>query len=368
MKLTERQFEYILYFSLLGSQLLYLPKLVLYHLDHNGWLVIVLTGLLAMGLIVVIPNQLFETNTASFTSRMIVAIVIALYSTGLFVLELIIIGQFITFHYLMGTPFKVMIIILLVTVFILGSKTLEHVGRTVEVFYYLPTVSIFFILMMALIQIDLSALKPVQFPLDLSLLKASSLFFVVVYTDGLVVLKLGQFVKDASHVKKLYVKTMIKAILLFTIITIICVMILGSKLTAYSTYPLYHVLMNIHWLSLLERIEAIFSLFVIVTSVIKMVILLYLMTVSFSANLKKPTMHGIQLSLLIGLYFLANYFIRSPIIIYDWLYKKGWIIFMIGTVVLLLSYQLLRIPSKAKHKNKPEGRMRYKKYKINNKT
>lgn len=363
MKLTERQFKYILYFSLLGSQLLYMPKLVLYYLDHNGWMAIILTGLFAVGLIFIVPKQLFETNTAPMISQVIVGVVIALYATGLFVFELMVLGQFITFQYLMGTPFKVLIILLLLTVFILGSKTLEHVGRTVEVFYYLPTVSIFLILIMALIQVDTSALKPVQFSLDLSLLKACSLFFSVIFTDGLVVLKLGQFVKDASDVKGLYVKTVLKVMAFLTFGTIISVMILGSKLTTLTTYPLYHVLMNIHWFSLLERIEAIFSLFVIVTSVMKMVILLYIIIISFNASLSKQAMHVVQIGLLIAMYFLTNYFIRSPIVIYNWLYSKGWYILMLITMVLLLSYQLLRIPRQITKKSRSEKRLKYKKYK-----
>ncbi len=348
MKLTERQFKYMLYFSLLGSQLLYVPKLVLYYLDHNGWIAIILTGLLATGLIVVIPKQLFATNAAPALTYLIVGVVIAVYATGLFVLELMMMGQFITFHYLMGTPFKLMVVILLVTVFILGSKTLEHVGRTIEVFYYLPTVSMLVILMMALIQIDVSVLKPVQLPLNLSLVKACSLFFAVVYTDGLLVLRLGQFVKDATHVKMLYVKTMVKVMVFFTLGTIISVMILGSKLTTYSTYPFYHVLTNIHWLSLLERIETVFSLFVIVTSVLKMVVLLYLIIISFKASIPKRTMHVVQMVILVGMYFLTTHFNRSPSIIYDWLYTSGWLIFALASLLLLMSYQLLRIPRKNK--------------------
>ncbi|GEN56876.1 hypothetical protein GCM10012290_16100 [Halolactibacillus alkaliphilus] len=346
MKLTERQFKCLLYFSFLGSKVLYFPKLTIHYLDQNGWIGILLAGVLASVLIFIIPKQLFQLSAAGPIIRLLIYVVVVIFTLLLFILEVIILSQFITLHYLMGTPTRVMLIVMLVVVLLLSRYKLEHVGRTAEVLQFLPTLSVIIIFLMAFMHLDFQTLMPLYLNEPMNLIKGSGVFFFIVFADGFVTLRLGEYLNDTSRVRTLYLQTLLKVLLIYLTVTVITLMFLGAALTKISTYPFFHMLMNIHWFRIIERIETIFSLFIIVTSVIKLTVFLFLICHSHGFKHTERFQHISRFIVLLGLFYLSDYFLKPPIVIYPWLYDTGALIFLVLTLVLLLVYQLARVKYK----------------------
>lgn len=346
MKLTLRQFKGLLYFSFLGTHMLYLPKMSLRHLDHNGWMGIVLAAIIGLLIVSLIPISLFKLDTSPIAVQIVIYLTVMIFSLGQAIKELMMLSQFITFHYLMGTPTHLMMAVLLVAVFLLGRQTLEHVGRTVEVLKFYPTFMMILIFLMTINHIELEAFQPVYIKNPIDLVKGSGLFYLAVFADSLLTLRLGQYVKEQEKIKTVYLQTVLKVTAIYLVTTIVTVIFLGVDLTKISTYPFFHMLMNVHWLKIIERVEILFSLFIIVTSVIKLVIWLFLISSSHSTPLKKEWQWAIHSVILGAIYFVTTRVLLAPLELYQWLYSDGAWLLLISTVILVLAYQLSRIKSK----------------------
>lgn len=199
---------------------------------------------------------------------------------------------------------------------------------------------------MAFMHLDFQTLMPLYLNEPINLIKGSGVFFLIVFADGFVTLRLGEYLNDPSRVHTLYLQTLLKVLLIYLTVTVITLMFLGAALTKLSTYPFFHMVMNIHWFRIIERIETIFSLFIIVTSVIKLTVFLFLICHSHGFKQTERSQHISQFIVLLGLFYLSDYFLKPPIVIYPWLYHTGALIFLALTAVLLLVYQLARVKYK----------------------
>ncbi|GED69974.1 germination protein GerKB [Brevibacillus reuszeri] len=185
------------------------------------------------------------------------------------------IGGFMTTSIFITTPLpfvNLLIILLMLWAFKAG---LEAMGRSAEILLPLLLIAITILIVSLLPQMNIHHFKPVGENGIVPILKSSLLGTAFSFGELFAFLMIFPYVKLGSNMNKEVLFGSFAAGLIFSIITAMCIGVIGPKLTAFSTYPMYTLAQKVNLGNFFQRIEAIMALAYLITTFFKALVVYY---------------------------------------------------------------------------------------------
>jgi spore germination protein KB len=284
-KISHFQLGIVIFMFTLGNAILLTPSIIVAIAKQDGWMsfllsiiVDVLLITLWVGLFKKYPDGTIIQNSERILGKWLGKIIGLMY-VGFFLyvsaLTLRDIGDFITTNILVETPIQFVHIIFMVTAIYSAFLGLEVIARVSEIF--LPWVIGIFVVtsLMLLKEMDLSRILPMlpdgwQTPVKGVY---SRIGFPI--SEMVVFLMVFPFVDRPNQIRKYFIRSMIFVAIFGSLITIMCISVLGVDITARSTYAVFDLAKEIHIGNFFERVEVLVGVIWIVTVFVKLSLCFY---------------------------------------------------------------------------------------------
>ncbi|MFJ5769830.1 endospore germination permease [Psychrobacillus sp. NPDC093180] len=185
-------------------------------------------------------------------------------------------GSFLTTHMIPNTP-MVATNILMAAILIMAVRLgLETIARSAEIFFVVFFLLFFFLVIFISREIEFENLEPI-FEGNIKTIAESSLILVIVSAVNAVSLLMifPAFINEPKKAKKSFILGSLIGGLVVSIITILCIFVLGSDTTARQIYPSYGLAKRINIGDFVTRIEAFMAALWIIGLYTKMVLYFY---------------------------------------------------------------------------------------------
>ncbi|MEK4485893.1 endospore germination permease [Psychrobacillus sp. FSL H8-0484] len=269
-KINSFQFLVLVVFFSVGTSILYVPSILSSQVKQDAWIVAIIgtgIGQLVIWLFTTIAMW-FPTLTYTEVNEKIFGKIIGKTISFLFVLMCILYtsallshsGTFLITQMFPKTPILALNILMALLVVIAVRLGLETIARSAEIFIF---VFLFLFILLTLTispKINFENLEPF-FQENIGSLLHSSIAVVVVSSVNSIVLFMifPAFIKDIEKAKKnFFIGNAIGGIIV-SIITLLCIFVLGSTTTARQVYPSYALAKVINVGNFLTRIEALMA-------------------------------------------------------------------------------------------------------------
>jgi len=270
MKISVSQFTVLVLMYTIGSSILVMPSSLATISKSNAWiasLLVLLIGLLFIFMYVklstVYPDKTFiEINKAVF-GKWIGNSLSILFLATIFVMEIGMlkdIGDFFTTQVMVETPIHAILILFLFATIYMIRKGIEVISRTCEIFFPWIVALLFILILFLIPELELKYLEP-----NLSKGMGPIIGGVIIhlgnpYSQLIVFLMILPFVNNVSKARKGYFMGVLFGGLVITIITAMCLAVLGDDFTSRNMYPTYILGKKIRIGNFLERIEVIVAI------------------------------------------------------------------------------------------------------------
>ncbi|MGP4059379.1 GerAB/ArcD/ProY family transporter [Halobacillus sp. H74] len=364
--ISPRQFMFLVILFIVGSSILIVPTPLAAGAKNDAWIAISLS--VAVGVILVffynqiaklMKGQTFVQATISVFGNWIGRVILFFYLSFLYVLASLVlrnIGDFMTTLIIPETPLQFTHILFLLVVIWGAYLGIEAIGRSAEMFMPWVVLLLIFFTISLSPQIKMENLQPI-FGNGITPVLSTSMVVI-----GTPLLELVTFLMIIPYVKE--EKTTRKAWLLGTfiggailmLITLLCILILGSDLTALNTFPSYKVAQKINIAGFLEGVEIFVAIIWMLTIFFKLTILFYSSTVGIAQFLTMDDHRPLLLPLGMGVIVLS--IIAYPDVAYfESFVGETWFSYALTHGLLIPSIvgvALLIKSSREKKKNKPQ--------------
>lgn len=302
-----------------GSAVLIIPSALATFAKNNGWissLIGLVFGvfiiLLYLKIAAMYPDKTFvELNTIIF-GKWIGTIISILYLFPIFLLTAGIlreIGDFFTTQVIVETPIHAIHILTLFTAVYCLRAGLEVISRTSEIFF--PWI-VFFLVMLILFllpEMNIENLQP-NFAKGLGpTMGAAFPLLSIPYCQLIVFLMLHPNVINAAKARKSFFIGVIIASLGITLITIMCLGVLGANMTGRNMYPTYVLGKMIKIGGFIERVEVLVAIIWVLSTFFKFLVSVYALLLGMTQLLKLSDMKVLiyPLSFFIMVYAMVCY-------------------------------------------------------------
>lgn len=182
-------------------------------------------------------------------------------------------GSFLTIQMIPNTPMAATNILMAIIMVMAVRLGLETIARSTEIFF---AVFLFFFILLVLFitpEIKFENIEPI-FEGNIKTIAQASLIYIVVSCVNAVSLLMifPAFINQPKEAKKSFILGSLIGGLVVTIITILCIFVLGSDATARQIYPSYGLAKRINVGDFANRVEALMAVLWIISLYIKMVL------------------------------------------------------------------------------------------------
>lgn len=283
VKINSYQFLVLVILFTIGTSILLGPSALATEAKQDAWIAALLgtgIGLLIVWLFTKIglwfPNLTFvQMNEILFGKWIGKAFsVLFIFMTLLYTVSLLYhSGSFLTTHVIPNTPMaatNILMALILVMAIRLG---LETIARSAEIFFVVFSLLLIFLVIFIAPEIKFENIEPI-FEGSIKSIAQSSLILVVVSSVNAVSLLMifPAFINKPKNAKKIFLIGSLIGGIVVSIITILCIFVLGSDATARQVYPSYGLAKKINIGDFVTRIEALMAALWIIGLFIKMVI------------------------------------------------------------------------------------------------
>lgn len=353
-KISVRQLQILLILDIFGTGVIILPRRVAEFVNQDGWIVIILTTILAMGFAFIVtsigrmfPKDTFLTYCAKIVSK---PIAIAL-SLGLVIkiivnisMELRFFGEILRQTMLSKTPFGVICTGMILVSAYAAAKGIEAQARMAEILIFLVFVPLTFVFLIAALDVDFSNLLPVMVAKPNDLLRGS--FFTGVAFNGLEFgLLVFPYMQRPKHVRKglIHAVSLIGAFMLM--ITVITIAKFGPFDVKRQIWPVLEMMDVIDFPgAFIERQDALIMSFWIISVFSIVAAGLFFSSVLLKDVFKKAT-HSTYILICIPIVVGISYMPKNVTAVYsimDFMYITFGIAYLLVIPVLLLVIAKLR--------------------------
>ncbi|MBN9654569.1 endospore germination permease [Halobacillus sp. GSS1] len=356
-KISPRQFMFLVILFSVGSSILIVPTPLTANAKQDAWLSIIIS--IAAGLLLVMlynhmatlmKGQTFVQATIAVYGKWFGRILLFFYLSFLYILASLVlrnIGDFMTTQIIPETPLQFTHILFLIVVIWGAYLGLEAIGRSSEMFVPWVVLLVFFFTITLSPQIKMENLQPVLSNGILPVLNTSTFVIGTPLLEMVTFLMIIPYVKDGKTKKKAWLLGTFLGGAVLTLITLLCILILGSDLTALNTYPSYKLAQKINIAGFLEGLEIMVAIIWMITIFFKMVILYYSTTVGIAQFLTMEDHRPLLLPLGMGMVVLS--IIAYPDVAYfETFINETWFPYAIthGLIIPLIVWAGLLIKSK----------------------
>ncbi|WP_018933877.1 GerAB/ArcD/ProY family transporter [Gracilibacillus lacisalsi] len=335
-KLNGQQFGILVIMNTLGASIIYIPNVAASFGKENGWITIILATIIGLILITLYSKLIklqydqgiFHTFNTLFGKWVgtVVTIFLILFLLINCSANLWAIGDFISLQILMGTPFEVILIVLMGTSLIAIKYGIEVIGRTASIFFPFTIFSILLLTVLVIKDASMNNIQPIFQVNRLGTIVGTIPIVAITFMELFILLGITHTINNKkSTTKSLFYGGITSGVLLLTI-TFTCITVLGVESTANYMYPIYALGQRISIFDFFERVEVIVAFIWFFTIFFKICTSFYVLALGIShlLNMKNYNTLSTPLALFIFLFsmlivpntFGAFDFIYGPYIIY----------------------------------------------------
>lgn len=313
--ITPRQFMFLVILFTVGSSILIVPTPLTANAKQDAWISISLS--VGVGLILIffynhiatlMKGQTFVQATISVFGNWFGRIILFFYLSFLYVLASLVlrnIGDFMTTQIIPETPLQFTHILFLIVVIWGAYLGIEVLGRTSEMFMPWIVFLLIFLTITLIPQMKTENLQPLFGDGIMAIMTTSSFVVGTPLLEMVTFFMILPYVKESKTKKRAWLLGTFIGGAILTFITLLCILVLGSDITALNTYPSYKLAQKINIAGFLEGLEIIVAIIWMLTIFFKMAILYYSTTVGVAQFLTMDDHRPLLLPLGMGMVVLS---------------------------------------------------------------
>ncbi|NRD80105.1 endospore germination permease [Bacillus sp. BRMEA1] len=332
-KISGRQFRLLIILYIIGGTILVVPASLTSMADQDGWIAGLFglaIGTLFVWLYTALIKHLETLTLVEYLEEIFgkwmgkfISLLYLFYLIILSALEVRNIGDFLTTHLIPETPIEVVYIIYLGIVIYGARIGIENLSRGAEIFF--PYVFMLFLILVLSIapQFRLENIQPVLASGMKPIFQATFPFLGVPFLQLPIFFMILPYVNGLKGVKKsFFIGTFIGGLTLI-LITLLCILVLGSEITARNIYPSYILARKINIANFFQRIEVIMTITWFITIFYKTTILFYAVSTGLAQTFNLRDHRFLTIPL--GMLLMVLSIIIAPNIVYmDKMIKTIW--------------------------------------------
>ncbi|TCM99035.1 spore germination protein KB [Paenibacillus sp. BK033] len=319
-KIKATQFKKMVFLFTIGTSIILVPSALASDAKNDAWIPVLLgtvAALLLIGLYLalarLVPGKtIVEICMVLFGKwiGMFFSLSLFLYSFLLTTLVLRNLGDFLTASMFPETPITAIHLVYLLIVAIGIRYGLSNLARTMDIFY--PFIIILFIIFVILLmpEIKFNQIQPVLSNGISPILNATYSYVSFPCLEYVLFLMILPHVEDPREGGKAFVKGMLLGGLVLLAITTLCLLVMGSEMTANNLYASFELAKIIKIGEFLQRVEVIIAVIWFVTIYCKLIVCFYMTIQTFSQSFKLGEYHPLIFP--IGMLILAASIIIAP--------------------------------------------------------
>ncbi len=308
--LTTRQA--ILWFTMyqIGTSFLVLPGYLALYAKQDAWLSVALAIALQLPLIYLytaIGRQMNGQTALQFASKLLGKLggklVLLLFVLAvpylIFIMTLRNLGDFMIDSAMPDTPVIAFYIFLLVPVYYIIRSGVGVIGRTAQI------IAIWFVMLFVLIAVSVTPsirlvhLLPIMEVGWKPIVLTSFTVLGFPYLENVLFLFLVPDYAEPHKLKKIYMTSTLVSGAMFLLTVILTISVLGPTAMEQITYPSYFVVRTISIADIVERFDIIVTIFWILTTFFRLILLLYVTNQVLTDLLKLKAQHALLIPLLL---------------------------------------------------------------------
>ncbi|MDL4840578.1 GerAB/ArcD/ProY family transporter [Aquibacillus rhizosphaerae] len=295
VQISGRQFTILIIMNILGTAVIIVPAIATGYGKQNGWASVLLITFFTM-IMVLLYNRIYTQNpNKNLYEQMeylfgkwigkIVSILFMIYVFEIAIGNLRVMGDFITTEMLIETPLEVIMILSIITCLSAIRLGIEVIARTAEIFFPYVVIAILLLISLVMPESDITNIQPVL-QTDISSTLAGALPLMgYPFLEIVILLAVMNNVTNRKAPKNFLIGVFIGGLLL-TLITIMCVLVLGPDITTRNAYPTYALGKKISIADFLERIEILVAIIWFFTIFFKITSCFYVLAIGLSQTLQ----------------------------------------------------------------------------------
>ncbi|MRG87118.1 GerAB/ArcD/ProY family transporter [Salinibacillus xinjiangensis] len=352
-KIGVRQFTVLVLMYTLGTAVIILPSLTASYAHANAWITMVIAMLIGIGIVFMLncvisidwKKNLFELSE-HILGKWVGKAVSVLFLTYILLLtatNLRQIGEFITTQVTVETPIQFVMFIFMMTSLIGVRLGLEVIGRTSEIFFPYAFTSLILLLILVAPEADFRNVQPVLQE------DIGGTFLAVIptlttpYLELFIFLAIFPYVHRFKPAKKAFYIGVIIGSVILTLITLMCLAVLGPDFTARQIFPSYILGKKISLANFLERIEILVAIAWFFTIFFKITLNFYVLNLGMSHffNLKSTKTLSTPLAFIIiimGIILFTDIIYYNEFVAYYAPYYSATIGILLPMLLLLVGF------------------------------
>ncbi|WP_407270531.1 endospore germination permease [Radiobacillus sp. PE A8.2] len=348
VKISGRQFTILVFMNVLGTAIIIGPSIATSFGKENGWISVFIATLIGIG-IVLIYNQLFKINEKKDLFQLmefvygkwigkVISLVFILLIFFVAAGNLRGMGDFIATQILVGTPMEVILLLTILTCLIGVRMGLEVLGRTSEIFFPYTFISLVMLLVFVIPGAEMKKIQPILQTNIADMFAGVIPLIGYPFLELIILLAIMKYVNRPENARKGFLVGVTLGGITLTIITFMCLVILGVDFTIRNTYPTYVLGKKISIADFLERIEIVVAIVWFFTIFFKITVTFYVLALGASRvlSLKSYKTLTIPLAYLLVVFAVV---LAPNVIYYNQFLTSTWIPLSItvGLIIPLLT-------------------------------
>ncbi|MFG6147719.1 GerAB/ArcD/ProY family transporter [Halobacillus sp. B23F22_1] len=364
--ISPRQFMFLVILFTVGSSILIVPGPLAAQAKQDAWLSITISILIGLLLILfydrmtnLMEGKTFVQATIMVFGNWFGRFLLFFYLSFLFILGALVlrnIGDFMTTEIIPATPLQFTHILFLIVVIWGAYLGLEVMGRSAEMFMPWVLILLVFFTITLTPQIKAENLQPFLGEGVVPVLSTSTLVIGTPLLEMVTFLMIFPYVKEAKAKakRKAWLLGIFIGGMILTLITLLCLLVLGSDLTALNTFPSYKLAQKINIAGFLEGLEIVIGIIWMLTIFFKMVIIYYAVTVGVAQFLTIDDHRPLLLPLGMGMIVLS--IIAYPDVAYfETFFAETWFPYALTNGFLLPVFVWIGLLIKSKRNKKQQA-------------
>ncbi|MFJ8236166.1 endospore germination permease [Ureibacillus sp. NPDC094379] len=348
VKINSYQFLVLVTLFTIGSSILIVPSNLAAGAKQDAWIVAIFgtgIGFLVIWLFCVLA-QLFpqltfiKINEKIFgkwvgkTVSLLFVIMSFLYASSLLYYS----GTFLNTHLMPNTPMAALNILMAIIIVMGVRLGLETIARSAELCILFFFVLFFLLVLFISPEIKFENVQPV-FEAETSTIVKSSLLYIQTSSFNAIILLMifPAFTNNFKHAKKSFIIGNLIGGIVITILTFLCVSVLGANNTAAEYYPGYELAKRINVGEFIQRIEALMAGLWIIALYFKTTIYFYASVLGLAQIINVKDYRPLTIPL--GMIAVSLSLVIYPNVVYEknWTMTTGFLLSLsIGVILPLL--------------------------------
>ncbi|CAM4405921.1 spore germination protein KB [Paenibacillus endophyticus] len=298
-QISRQQLFILVFLFSLGSAILIVPSAMALTSKQDSWISALLGVLLGMLLLVLyhslgksFPNQNLVQYSEIIAGKFVGRLISFLYLTFFLLLSALVlrnIGDFMTTIVMPETPIQAIFILFMVIIVMGAGLGLEVIGRAAEIFLPWILLLLFILIVFIMPQMEMNRLYPIFEASVKEMIKGSLTILGIPYLELVIFLMILPYVRQTNKRGNAFLWGGFLGGLVLSIITLLCILVLGWDFTSRHSFPSYTLAKKIQVGEFLQRIEVMMAVIWFLTIFFKLVLCFYAAGLGLAQLLRMQT-------------------------------------------------------------------------------